>query len=310
MLRSWIVLLAASGKSNREICRILHTHPITVARWRSRFVLFGTEGIRKEAPHSGSPDPVSERLARRIVHKTLHERPRGDHRWSTRSLGREVGVSHTTVERIWRAQGLRPGRARRIRLLVHPRLPPPLLDLGGVYINPPHRAVALTFESSRTSPGIARSSVRNPRTPRASSASPWILELVGALELLEQHELLHGSKRFRDPELLSFLRSVYEQTEEQVRVVVLMESPTPKPSSSLTRWLRRHPRVSVEITPGAAAWEQRLVRTVRESTGWSRARGPPPSLPGFISAVERWRGTDGAPPAPFAWVAESPIPNG
>ena len=305
MLRSWIVLLAASGKSNREISRILHTNPITVARWRSRFALFGTEGIRKEAPHSGSPDPVPERVARRIVDKTLQELPREGHRWTTRSLGREVGVSHTTVQRIWRGQGLRPGRPRRIRLLVSPRFTPALLNLGGVYINPPHRAVALTFESGRTSFENTGSYVRNPRTPRARSTSPWILELIGALDSLEQHELFHRSKRFLNPELLSFFRSVYEQNDEKEKIVVFMESGTPAISSSLTRWLRRHPRISVEISPGTAAWEQKLIRTVREGTSSGQALGPPPSLPGFIAAVERWRRTEDGRHVPFAWIARS-----
>ena len=298
VIRSWIVLLAASGKSDREICRILRTNPITVARWRSRFALFGTDGIRTEAPHGGSPLPLSEEVVQAIVRKTLEGASRGN-RWSSRSLARELGVSHTTVERVWRRHEIHRKSIHAVRLSTKLRPRPGLTGLAGVYVNPPQRAVALVFDQGGRS-------YRPQGSPRARPASfrhpePWIMDLIGGLDALERHELRHDSRRFVEAELVTFFRSIGEPARGEDHLLVLVESSMPSLPVPLGRWLRRHPRVTVQLCPGTDAWKRTLFERVQGRRGMTVPGAAPDGLSDFLNAVEAWKRSSGGSHSTFAW---------
>jgi len=302
VIRSRIVLLASQGRSNREIARTLHTTPITVARWRSRFILFGTEGIRTDAPRVGSPPPIADEVARRILQKTLHERPRGRQRWSTRSLARETGVSHTTVRLIWKRHGIRPDRSWATLLARDPLFGPKKVDLVGVYHNPPRRAVALSFGDART----ASKSARRPPAETARSTerveSRWMSDLLATLTSLEGHHLVSTTQRYREQELLSFLQSIHERRNGSVKVVLQTEPDGPTLSPSLIQWLRRHPRVSHEVANGSESWKQKVVTSIWEASEGRTQKPAPSGLPNLVNAVARWERDGADHPGPFAWI--------
>jgi len=105
-LRARIILLAAAGETNRTIAEQLRTSPKTVSLWRRRFVEGRLAGIEKEAPRRQQGSKARETMVRLIVQKTTNERPAGAARWTIRSLARELGVSPSMVQRVWKAHGL------------------------------------------------------------------------------------------------------------------------------------------------------------------------------------------------------------
>lgn len=304
VIRSWIVLLAASGKSDREICRILRTNPITVARWRARYALFGTEGIRTEAPHAGSPPPVSEAVTRRIIHQTLRGSAADGRRWSSRALAREMGVSHTSVQRIWKKHGLSPDRSRTLHLALDPRFRPLQLDLSGVYVNPPHRVVVLAFARLPYRAGASSRSPYARPDRRPQHAGPWILDLMGALDLLEQHEISHRSRRYLDAELLSFIRAVYERNKTKERIVLFVVSDAAILPPTIARWLGRHPNTSAELSSEVGAWKRRILQSARSGSRSNSTAMAPVGLPEFLAAVVRWQRRGQGGYRPFAWIEE------
>jgi len=108
-----IVLRAAEGRKNWEIAKELGTSLVTVGLWRRRYARSGFDGIRYDAPRSGSRVQLPPDLVRRIVETTLQTRLPGGGQWSSRQLAEHLGVSHTTVQRVWRLHGLRDRRASR-----------------------------------------------------------------------------------------------------------------------------------------------------------------------------------------------------
>jgi transposase len=106
VLRSKIVLLAASGSLNKEIARELRCGTKTVCLWRCRFAQRGVPGIEKDAQRGGNRDRKSDVLVQRIIHMTLHEPPPRGSRWSTRSLAAALGTSPAMVQRVWKTHGL------------------------------------------------------------------------------------------------------------------------------------------------------------------------------------------------------------
>jgi transposase len=100
--RARIVLSCHAGCSHRESAKRLKVTAQTVGKWRARFVAHGLPGLTDQ-PRSGAPRSISDALVEAVLVKTLHEKPPGAARWSSRRLAATLGVSQGTVLRIWRA---------------------------------------------------------------------------------------------------------------------------------------------------------------------------------------------------------------
>jgi transposase len=101
-MRARIVLSCHAGWSNRESAKQLKVTAQTVGKWRARFVAHGIQGLADQ-PRSGAPRSISDALVEAVLAKTLHEKPPGAARWSSRRLAATLGISQRTVLRIWRA---------------------------------------------------------------------------------------------------------------------------------------------------------------------------------------------------------------
>jgi transposase len=103
-LRCRIVLAAAEGRFNKDIAAELGCHPTTVGKWRARFAQRRLDGLRDE-PRPGPPRTISDADVERVIVKTLEETPTDATHWSTRSMAAQVGLSQTSISKIWRAFG-------------------------------------------------------------------------------------------------------------------------------------------------------------------------------------------------------------
>jgi transposase len=106
--RARIVLLAARGLLNTQIAIELRIAPMTVGRWRRRFAEMRLTGIAKDAPRGRRKRSRREQLADLVLRKTLEEHPPEGTHWTTRVMAREMETSHSTIQRIWNAAGLKP----------------------------------------------------------------------------------------------------------------------------------------------------------------------------------------------------------
>jgi transposase len=159
--RAQIILLAFEGKQNREIAEILGVTRRTVGRWRSRFAAQGMAGIEKDAPRPGRRRSLTADLVEEVVRKTTQEKPAKATDWSTRSLAKAVGVSASTIRRIWHRHGLKPHLTRTFKLSNDPDFVAKLEDVIGLYLNPPEHALVLSVDEKsqiqaldRTQPGL------------------------------------------------------------------------------------------------------------------------------------------------------------
>lgn len=119
--RAKIVLGCASGLANTEVAKQLRTSGQTVGLWRKRFVEQRLEGLRDE-PRPGRHRQIEDERIEEVVTKTLESIPRSATHWSTRQMAQNVGLSHTTIGRIWRAFGLQPHRSERYAGTTPPRV--------------------------------------------------------------------------------------------------------------------------------------------------------------------------------------------
>lgn len=144
--RSLVVLLAAEGWQNKEIAVEAGLDRRQVALWRQRFLAGGIDAVRKDTPRSGRPATFTAETESRIVQATLHDKLRNATHWSTRSLAAHLGLGATTVRRVWQSNGLRPHLSRTFKLSRYPRFKDKLLDVVGLYMNPPEHALVLSCD--------------------------------------------------------------------------------------------------------------------------------------------------------------------
>jgi transposase len=149
VLRARIVLLAAEGQENQEIGELVGASRQTVGLWRQRFAAQGLRGIEKDAPRGGRPGSVRADWERRIIEATLRDQPINATHWSTRTLARALGVSRSLVHRVWQANGLKPHRVKTFKLSNDPDFIDKLLDVVGLYLDPPEHALVLVRTRNR-----------------------------------------------------------------------------------------------------------------------------------------------------------------
>jgi transposase len=113
--RARIVLACADGLENKDVARQLGVHPQTVGKWRRRFLAQRIEGLRDEL-RPGAPRTIEDERIETVITRTLESQPEGATHWSSRGMARDSGLSVSTVQRIWRAFGLKPHRQETFKL--------------------------------------------------------------------------------------------------------------------------------------------------------------------------------------------------
>lgn len=157
VVRSKIVLRAGEGWANQHIADDLNVSLPTVRQWRKRFEASGVEGILHDAPRSGRPRTIKRRKVESIVRKTMRQTPAAATHWSTRSMARATGVSRSTVHRIWRAHDLKPHRVETFAFSRDPEFVTKLIDVVGLYMDPPDHAIVLSVDEKSQVQTLERS---------------------------------------------------------------------------------------------------------------------------------------------------------
>ena len=158
--RSAMILPAAEGVENQEIARRLKQDPGKVGRWRQRYAGQGLAGILKDKTRPGRIKPISAAKRSRLVKMTVGTKPAGATHWSRQSMARAVGVSPSTVGRVWAAHGLKPHRIKSFKLSNDRNFEEKLKDIVGLYLSPPEHALVFSCDEKsqiqaldRTQPG-------------------------------------------------------------------------------------------------------------------------------------------------------------
>src|SRR5918998_1636410 len=144
-LRARIVLRAAEGLSNTAIAAELGVAKHTVGKWRERFARDRLEGLRDEL-RSGAPRTITDERVAELLVRTLETMPENATHWSARSMAAACGLSPATVQRVWRAFGLKPHRVEMFKLSADPEFVEKVRDIVGLYLSPPDRALVLCVD--------------------------------------------------------------------------------------------------------------------------------------------------------------------
>ena len=228
--RALVVLLAAKGLQNKDIAVEVGLDRRQVALWRQRFLDGGVDALRKDAPRSGRPATVTAEVESRIVHATLHDKPANATHWSTRTLAEHLGLGATTIRRVWRSNGLKPHLSRTFKLSRDPRFEDKLLDVVGLYMNPPEHAVVLSCDEKsqiqaldRTQPGLPMKAGRA-GTVTHDYKRHGTTTLFAALNTLDGSVISMCQPRHRHGEWLKFLRLIDRRTPKHLSLHLIVDN--------------------------------------------------------------------------------------
>jgi hypothetical protein len=183
------------------------------------------------------------------------------------------------------------------------------MDVVGVYVNPPSRAVAISFlDQDGVGPRPAEDHTLPALREGPGGRRPWMTDLVTSLNLLDSSELKGSARRLLDQEFLSFLHSVLERRHGREQIHLWAATDSTEVPPSLSRFLHRHPEFSARVEQGNAPLRDTVVEWIGDVAVRESTVGSPASLPLLQTAVERWAREAADGPRPFAWTRASREP--
>ena len=307
--RAKALLLAAQGLASTAIAGQLGVSPSSVVAWRARFAEEGLAKLGKVREGRGRKPSIPAETVEAIVAATLHEKPPGETHWSCRSMAKAQGVSPATVQRIWSARGLQPHRVETFKLSNDKRFEQKLIDVVGLYLNPPDKAVVLCMDEKSQIQALDRTQPTLPMKPGRAGTMTHDYKRNGTTTLFAALDVLTGvvigqcMPRHRNTEFLRFLRRIDREVPKGLAVHLILDNYGTHKHPNVVAWLARHPRFHLHFTPTSSSWLNLVERWFRNLTDKAIRRGIFRSVPDLITAIEDYLAASNADPRPIAWTA-------
>jgi transposase len=307
--RARVVLMASDGFANTRIAREVGIAPMTVKAWRERFAASGLKDFSTVRPGRGRKPTIPAAKVEEIVGLTLHETPPGETHWSCRTMAARAGVSPATVQRIWSARGLKPHRLETFKLSGDPRFEEKLVDVVGLYLNPPENAIVLSMDEKSQIQALDRTQPSLPMKPGRAGTMTHDYKRNGTTTLFAALDVLTGRvigeclPRHRHTEFLKFLRIIDREVPDGLQVHLILDNYATHKHPNVQAWLAKHPRFHLHFTPTSSSWLNMVEIFFGRLTDKAIRRGIFNSVPDLIAAIETYLSTHNNNPQPFQWTA-------
>ena len=307
--RARALLLAADGVANTHIAAQVDVSPTTVKAWRERFSEEGLKALGGVRPGRGRKPSISQQKVAEIVRATLHDTPPAETHWSCRSMAKAQGVSPATVQRIWSARGIKPHRVKTFKLSNDKRFEEKLVDIVGLYLNPPENAVVLCMDEKSQIQALDRTQASLPiKQGRAGTMTHdykrnGTTTLFAALDVLTGVVIGQCLPRHRHVEFLKFLRTIDREVPNGLQIHLILDNYSTHKHANVKTWLAKHPRFHLHFTPTSSSWVNMVERFFGKLTDKAIRRGIFQSVPDLIAAIDAYLTTHNDDPKPFVWTA-------
>lgn len=301
------IVLACVDDPDSAVARRLRTTKTTVAKWRSQFVERRLEGLYDE-PRVGAPRTITDDAVEAIIVKTLETTPPGETHWSTRSMAKAAGISHTMVGRIWRTFRLQPHRTESFKLSPDPQLVDKIRDVVGLYMTPPANAVVFSVDEKSQIQALQRAQpilpmdLGQPERRTHNYVRHGTLDLFAALNVATGEVLTRCTAQHRAQDFVAFLRDIDASVESALDIHVVLDNLSAHKAPAVQRWLLRHPRVQFHFTPTYASWLNLVERFFGLLTEKALKRGSHTSIPQLRAAILAYVDAHNDRGVPFKWV--------
>ena len=311
--RAGIVLATADGLGTVAIMRRTGKSKPCVWRWQERYVAEGVEGLLRDKTRPSRKKPLAAEVKLRVLTKTANERPANATHWSVRTMAKEIGISHTSVQRIWAEAGLKPHLTRKFKLSNDPRFAEKVTDVVGLYMNPPDKALVLCVDEKsqiqaldRTQPGLPKKRGRA-ATMTHDYKRNGTTTLFAALDVKTGAVIGECLPRHRAKEFIRFLRKIDSTVAAHLDLHLIVDNYTTHKTKEVQAWLKKHPRFKLHFIPTSSSWLNLVERFFAEITGKRIRRGVFKSVAELEAAILGYLAKNNASPKPFVWTKTADI---
>jgi len=307
--RAEALLLAADGVANTRIAEQVGVNPSTVRAWRTRFAEEGLAKLGRVRAGRGRKSTIAQDTIEEIVELTRNSKPAGQTHWSCRTMAARVGVSSATVQRVWAARGLKPHLVKTFKLSNDPRFEEKLIDVVGLYVNPPDNALVLCLDEKSSVQALDRTQPSLPIKKGRAATMTHDYKRNGTTTLFAALDVLTGTvigqclPRHRHEEFLKFLRKIDREVPKGLQVHLICDNYATHKHPEVKAWLAKHRRFHMHFTPTSSSWLNLIERWFRELTDKALRRGVFHSVPDLIAKIEEYLAAHNDDPKPFIWTA-------
>ena len=305
-LRARIVLLRSKGMSQADVAREIGASTASVNKWSQRFEREGLAGLVDRSGR-GRKATIAPEVVERAIGKAGKRAP-GTRRRSTRTTAAELGISASSVGRIWRAHGLKPHLKRTFKLSNDPQFEAKFWDIVGLYLDPPEKSIVLCCDEKaqiqaleRTQPGLPLG-VGHIRTETHDYYRHGTITLFAAMNYLDGKLIDRLEAKHTHVEWLRFLKQIDRETPTDVAVHVIAANYATHKHAKVKAWLAKHPKFEMHFTPTSSSWLNLVERFFADLTAVVRD-GSFESVAQLRRQIVRHLAEHNDNPRPYKWVA-------
>ena len=308
VMRAKIVLLAAEGCLSKDISTELGVPQKTISKWRNRFAVQRLAGIEQDAPRGGRVPSVRQAKEAEVIALTTQQTPPNATQWSVRTMAEAAGVSKSTVQRVWRDNNLAPHRTKTFKVSNDPRFAEKLVDVVGLYLDPPEHALVLSCDEKSQIQALDRTQKSLPLFPGRLQTLTHDYKRNGTTTLFAAISVFDGlviskcQPKHRHQEWLKFLMQIDVETPPELDLHLIVDNYATHKHPKVLRWLAKHPRFHLHFTPTSSSWLNLIERWFRDLTQQRLRRGVFRSVAELQQAIQNYVDHHNSNPQPFVWT--------
>lgn len=257
--RATLILALADGQTHAEIIERFGYSPTYIGRWKERFIEDRLAGLVSR--YAGQPTRVlTPKLEARILDATRQKPKDGSTHWSTRKLGKQLGISHMMVARVWAKHRLKPHRIERYMLSDDPNFESKAADVIGLYLNPPTHAVVFCVDEKTAIQALDRLDPVLPLSPGRAERHGFeyyrhgTLSLYAALNTKTGEVLGKTTSRHTSAEFVAFLTVIVASQPRGKEIHVIVDNLSAHKTKLVAEFLAAHPKLHLHFTPTYSSW--------------------------------------------------------
>jgi transposase len=222
-------------------------------------------------------------------------------------MAREVGISDSSVGRIWQGNGLKAHRIDSFKISNDPNFADKLEDIAGLYLNPPEHALVLSLDEKSKIQALDRTQPSLPlKTGRSADYKcHGTTTLFAALNIANGEAYGQCEQRYRHQEWLKFLGKIDDTVPDEMQIHIIRYSYSTHKHIKVKRWLELHKRFHVHFTPTSSSWLNMVERFFRDLTQNHIRRGIFTGLEQLIMSIGNYIDGHSKNSKPFLWTAKA-----
>lgn len=257
--RAKIILSLNDGFSPAEVAQAQRISCKTVHKWRNRFSENGVEGLLDQA-RSGRPKVIDEKTVKRVLKLTTERIPHEATHWSQRLMAEYAGVTTWQVREIWKAADLKPHRLKTLKISNDPDFAEKVVDIVGLYMNPPSNALVLSVDEKSQIQALDRTQPGLPLSPGRIGSRTHDYKRNGTASLYAAFNILTGevmgkvTDRHRSKEFLAFMKEVEKAAPKGQDLHIILDNLSAHKTKEVMAWVDQRPHVHFHFTPTSSSW--------------------------------------------------------